>query len=178
MQSVYLLSRGDATPQHAISYVPARESMDRTDRAQGIRLIARASAPSFVVCFFPFLYLSLISFSPFSLSLSAPLSPRKEFLRQERFSIRTGGCTPPLVSRFLVVVFARVHPHGELQRTQQLRNWRGESSRHLALNTRPSRCAVTSQSELQTVTSCCFPTEYPRRVFLSVEFLLISRSCS
>lgn len=109
MQSVLSRRR-----QHAISYVLARESMDRADRAQRIRLVARTVrtfllslslsrsvclrnsfrlSPRFAFSLFHLSFLllfSLLFFFLLSFSLSgSPSEKGRAFLQQKQFSIWT-----------------------------------------------------------------------------------------
>jgi len=127
MQSVLSRRR-----QHAISYVLARESMDRADRAEGILLIARAFARSFSPssCSFPSLSLytppslSILFFLSFSLSGSPS---EKDFYGRNDFQFERKHPYLPLA-----VAFARAHRIT----ADAIRNCHGEFAASLALNTR------------------------------------------
>lgn len=141
--------------RHAISYVLARGSMDRADRAQGIRLIAQTFSLS--------LSLSLASrFPPFlSLVLTLRLSPReRNFYGGNDFQF---GRRPLRVS---FPPFARVHPCCGLQRAQ-FATAAGEFVA-LALNTRRGNEPIRTSNK----TSCCFPTEHSRDMYFPRQFLI------
>jgi len=153
MQSVLSRRR-----QHAISYVLAGESMDRADRAQGIRLIAheRSRVPflPLPICFHLLAhFLSPPPTLPFViiLFLFPPLPPprKKGELFYGRNNFQFGRKLPLLRYRPFAVALARVHPRIGLRRTQFATATESSAAESLALNTR-RRAAITSQSELQT----------------------------
>lgn len=159
--------------QHAISYVLARGSMDRVDRAQGIRLIARASP----VCLPPIsLSLSLLltrrtifSLFPsiyFSLSLVPHESERRIFAAETIFN---SDRRPPSRSRRCIRTSASARITADA-----IRNC-GEFAT-LALNTlrrrAARRAAVTSQSELQTKRLAARPNTRAMCISRDTQFLI------
>lgn len=149
--------------QHAISYVLARGSMDRVDRAQGIRLIARANpVHRFYLAVFLFsLSISPYDFLPLPFSLSRSLVPReRNFYGGNDFQFG------PEAS----VSFSPLRSHECIRadyNADAIRNC-GEFAT-LALNTL-RRAAVTSQSELQTKRLAARPNT--RDVYFPRQFLI------
>ena len=153
MQSVLSRRR-----QHAISYVLAGESMDRADRAQGIRLIAheRSRVPflPLPICFHLLAhFLSPPPTLPFVIILFLFPPPPPPGKRESFFTAETIFNSDESF-RYSAIVLSLLRSHECIRgsdyggRNSQLpRRVRRPSS--LALNTR-RRAAITSQSELQT----------------------------
>ena len=169
MQSVLSRQR-----QHAISYVLAGGSMDRADRAQGIRLIARMFARSFSFSS----YLFSISWHVFSLPLFLSFIIILFLFLRKRESFFTAE-TIFNSDEKLRIVLSLLRSHECIAHritADAIRNCHGEFAASLALNMR-RRAAVTSQSELQTKRVSAFQPNHSRRIFPGGSFSFRSLRC-